>query len=76
MVRNGPKWSEMVRNAQKCSEMVRNGPKLSDMSRINLDNNPLFQEINSDVVVAVINFIYTGRKKKIGHHLMFGFQVL
>lgn len=35
------------------------------MSRINLDNNPLFQEINSDVVVAVINFIYTGRKKKI-----------
>ena len=46
------------------------------MSRINLDNNPLFQEINSDVVVAVINFIYTGRTKSIGPHLMFKFQVL
>ena len=30
------------------------------MSRINLDSNPLFHQINSSVVVAVINFIYTG----------------
>ena len=37
-----------------------------DMSRINLDSNPLFHQINSSVVVAVINFIYTGRKKTIG----------
>ena len=36
------------------------------MSRINLDSNPLFHQINSSVVVAVINFIYTGRKKNIG----------
>ena len=34
-----------------------------DMSRINLDSNPLFHQINSSVVVAVINFIYTGRTK-------------
>ena len=33
------------------------------MSRIKLDSNPLFHQINSSVVVAVINFIYTGRKK-------------
>ena len=31
-----------------------------DISRINLDSNPLFHQINSNVVVAVINFIYTG----------------
>ena len=31
-----------------------------DISRINLDSNPLFHQINSTVVVAVINFIYTG----------------
>ena len=31
-----------------------------DISRINLDSNPLFHQINSSVVVAVINFIYTG----------------
>ena len=31
-----------------------------DISRINLDSNPLFHQINSSVVVAVVNFIYTG----------------
>merc|ERR1719430_2365800 len=30
------------------------------MSRINLDSNPMFKEIGSNVVMAVISFIYTG----------------
>ena len=36
-----------------------------EISKINLDNNPLFQEVNHNVVVAVINFIYTGELQTI-----------
>ena len=59
------------RNTSSCFDNVETSCRHSfkensdDMSRINLDSNPLFHQINSSVVVAVINFIYTGRKKRL-----------